>query len=49
MSMALLPGIRITSEICLLTATLNDKDNTSSDILLSDNSSNSQETLVEGW
>ena len=48
MSIALLPGIRITSEICLLTATLTDKDNPLSDALLSDNSSNSQETFVEG-
>ena len=38
MSMASLPSIRITSEICLLTATLADKDNPSSDALLSDNS-----------
>ena len=45
MSIALLPGIGITSEICLLTATLADKDNPSSDALLSDNSSNSQETF----
>ena len=36
------------SKICLLTATLTDKDNPSSDALLSDNSSNSQETFVEG-
>ena len=49
MSIALLPGIGITSEICLLTATLADKNNPSSDALLSDNSSNSQETFVEGW
>ena len=34
--MALLPSVRITSEICLLTATLADKDNSSSDTLLSD-------------
>ena len=47
-SIASLPGIGITSEICLLTATLADKDNPSSDVLLSDNSSNSQETFVEG-
>ena len=47
-SIASLPGIGITSEICLLTATLADKDNPSSDALLSDNSSNSQETFVEG-
>ena len=49
MSIAPLPGIGITSKICLLTATLADKDNPSSDALLSDNSSNSQETFVEGW
>ena len=42
--MAWLPSIRITSEICL-TATLMAKDNPSSDALLSDNSSNSQETV----
>ena len=48
MSIALLPGVRITSEICLLTDTLADKDNPLSDALLSDNSSNSQETFVEG-
>ena len=48
MSIALLPSIGITSEICLLTATLADKDNPSSDALLSDNSSNSQDTFVEG-
>ena len=47
-SIASLPGVGITSEICLLTATLADKDNPSSDALLSDNSSNSQETFVEG-
>ena len=46
--MALLSGIGITSEICLLTATLPDKDNLSSDALLSHNLLNSQETLVEG-
>ena len=46
--MASLPRVRITSDICLLTATLTDKDNTSSDALLSDNSSNSQETFVKG-
>ena len=34
--MALLPSVRITSKICLLTATLADKDNLSSDTLLSD-------------
>ena len=43
-----IPSIRITSKICLLT-TLADKDNPSSDTLLSGNSSNSQETFVEGW
>ena len=48
-SIASLPGIRITSEICLLTATLADKDNPLSNALLSDNSSNSQETFVEAW
>ena len=48
MSIASLPGIRITSEICLLTATLADKDNPSSDALLSDNSPHRQETFVEG-
>ena len=46
--MVSLPSVRITSEICLLTATLADKDNPSSDALLSDNLSNSQETFVEG-
>ena len=45
--MASLPGMRITSEIGLLTATLTNKDNLSSDALLSDYSSNSQETFVE--
>ena len=45
--MASIPGIRNTSEICLLTATVADKDNPSSDAL-SDNSTNSQETFVEG-
>ena len=49
MNIASLPGVGITSEICSLTATLTDKDNLSSDTLLSDNSSNSQETFVEGW
>ena len=44
MSMALLPSVRITSKISLLIATLADKDNPSSDALLSDNLSNSQET-----
>ena len=48
MNIASLPGIGITSKICLLTATLTDKDNPSSDTLLSHNSSNSQETFVEG-
>ena len=49
--MALLPGVdvKITSEICLLIATLTDKDNPLSDVLLSDNLLNSQETFVEGW
>ena len=47
-SIASLPGVGITSQICLLTATLADKDNPSSDTLLSDNSLNSQETFVEG-
>ena len=46
-SMASLPSVRITSEICLLTAMLVDKDNPLSDTLLSDNWSNSQETFVE--
>ena len=40
MSIASLPGIGITSEISLLTATLDDKDDPLSDALLSDNSSN---------
>ena len=48
MNIASLPSVGITSEICSLTATLIDKDNPSSDTL-SDNSSNSQETFVEGW
>ena len=48
MSMVSLPGIRITFKICLLTATLADKDNPSSHSLLSDNSLNSQDTFVEG-
>ena len=47
MNIASLPSVGIT-EICLLTAILADKDNPSSDTLLSDNSSNSQETFVEG-
>ena len=47
-SIASLPGVGITSKICLLTATLADKDNPSSDALLSDNSLDSQETFVEG-
>ena len=47
--MASLPGVRITSEICSLTATLTAKDNPLSDALLSDNSSNNQETFIEGW
>ena len=42
----ILPGGGITSKICLLTAALADKDNSSSDVLLSDNSSNSQETFL---
>ena len=42
--MASLPSIRITSEI-LLTATLTDKDNPSSDAFLL---AKSQETFVEG-
>ena len=46
--MASLPSVRITSKICLLTATLADKDNPLSDALLSNNSSNSQGILVEG-
>ena len=45
MSMATLPSIIITFEVCLL---LMDKDNPSFDALLSDNSSNSLETFVEG-
>ena len=48
MSIASLPGIGITSEIRLLTATLADKDNPLPDALLSDDSLNSQETFVEG-
>ena len=44
----MLPGVGITSEICLLTATLTDKDNPLSDTLSSNNSSNSRETFVEG-
>ena len=47
MSIASSPGVGITSEICLLTAALADKDNPLSDALLSDNSSNSQETFVK--
>ena len=47
-SVSSLPGVGITSRICLLTATLADKDNTLSDALLSDNSSKSQGTFVEG-
>ena len=46
--MASFPSVRTTYKIYLLTATLADKDNPSSDILLSDNSSNSQRTFVEG-
>ena len=49
MSMGLLPRVKITSEICSLTAILAVKDNPLSDALLSDNLSNSQETFVEGW
>ena len=49
MSMESLSDIRIASEICLLTATLADKDNPLSDALLSNNSSNNQETFVKGW
>ena len=42
-------GVEITSKVCLLTATLTDKDNPSSDAL-SDNLANSQETFfIEGW
>ena len=48
MRIASLPGVGITFEVCLLTAKLTDKDNPSSDALLSDNLSNSQETFVEG-
>ena len=45
-----LPGVGITSKICLLTVTLADLDNPSSDALLSDNSSNSQEMfLMARW
>ena len=47
--MASLPGIRITSEISLLTAILTDKNNPLSETLLLDNLSNSQEISVEGW
>ena len=47
--MASLPGVRIISEIYLLTVTLTDKDNPSYDALLSDNLSNSQESFVEEW
>ena len=45
MSIASLSGVGITSKICLLTATPADKNNTLSDALLSDNSSNSQESF----
>ena len=45
LSMTSLPDIRITSEI---TSTLTNKDNPSSDALLSDDSSNGQETFVVG-
>ena len=47
--MALLSSIRIISEVCLLAAALTDKDNPLSDVLLSDNLSNSQEAFIEGW
>ena len=47
MSIALLLSVRITSEICSSTATLDDKNNRSSDALLSENWSNSQETGSE--
>ena len=47
MSIASLHGVRITFEICLLTVILIDKDNPSSDTLLSNNLSISQETFVE--
>ena len=46
--MASLPSVRMTSEICSLTATLAAKGNPSSDTLLSNNSLKNQET-VEGW
>ena len=45
---ASLPSVRITSKIYLLTTTLTDKDNSSSDALLSDNLSNGQDTFIEG-
>ena len=48
MSITLLPGIRITSEICLFIATLADKDNRSSHALLSDSLSYNPETFIEG-
>ena len=41
-----LPSGRITSKICSLTSTLDIKDNPSPDTLLSDNSSNFQETAA---
>ena len=44
---ASLPSVRITPKICLLTATL--ADNNSSSDAVSDNSSNGQETFIEGW
>ena len=48
MYMASLPSVRITSKICLSTATLMDTDKLLSDVLLSDNLSNSQDTFVKG-
>ena len=45
-SMASLPSERITSEICSLTFTLDINDNPSPDTLLSDNSSNCQDTAA---
>ena len=46
--MALLPSMRITFEIDLLTATLTDKDKPSSDALLLGDLIKNQETFVEG-
>ena len=46
--MALLPGIRSTSKIYLLTATLADKDNQSFDTLLSDNLKIAKNFLLKG-